>query len=112
MDKITKYQEIIIDFLEQHAPNKPANMPNLDSFVIADREKNHFQLLQLGWEKNQYNFTVIFHLDIINEKVWLQQNITEHTVVDYLIEKGIPKEDIVLGLQPPNVRKFTGFAEA
>jgi hypothetical protein len=32
-------------------------------------------------------------------------------VVDVFMEKGIPKEDIVMGFHPPDVRKFTEFAE-
>lgn len=106
MDKIKKYQRTIIDFLEAQAPHKPANMPAVESYVIADEVRNHFQLLQLGWQDETYIFTVVFHLDIIDGKVWLQQNITEHEVVDYLMEHGIPSSDIVLGLQPPYVRQL------
>ncbi|NBC05656.1 MAG: hypothetical protein GVY26_00505 [Bacteroidetes bacterium] len=31
---------------------------------------------------------------------------------DELLKKGIPATDIVLGFHPPELRKFTGYAEA
>lgn len=55
-------------------------------------------------------FTVVFHFDIKDGKIWLQRNITEYEIVDYLMENGVPKEDIVLGFRHPKVRPFTGFA--
>jgi hypothetical protein len=112
MDKVAHYQRLILDFLSEQSKHKPINLPNVSNHVIADKENNHFQLLQIGWQEAEYIFTVVFHLDIIDGKIWLQQNITEHEVVDYLMERNVPKEDIVLGLQPPYVRAHSGFAVA
>lgn len=112
MDKINNYQEIIIGFLKEQAkPTKGMNM-DIRREIIIDRESNNFQLLHVGWKGHHYQFFVAFHLSIINNKIWLQWNRTEHEVVDYLMEKGVPKDDIVLGLKPPFVRKHTGFAVA
>ena len=110
MDKIKKYQDIIVNYLEDYAKIKPANLPDVDSYVIADREKNHFQLLQTGWQDSKFIFTVILHFDIKDGKVWFQRNITERDVVDVLMEKGIAREDIVLGFRPPYARSQSGFA--
>ncbi len=112
MDKLKKYQDIVIGYLEEQAKIVPANMPDIESFVIADRQGNHFQLLQLGWQDDRYIFTVVFHFDIINGKIWFQRNITEHDVVDVLMERGIERNDIVLGFRPPYARPHTGFAVA
>lgn len=112
MDKIEKYQGIIIEFLEAYTKIKPANQPEVENYVIADREHNHFQLLRIGWQGPQYVFAVVFHFEIKNGKVWFQRNTTELEVVDVLMEKGIPREDIVLGFRPPYARPYTGFAAA
>lgn len=37
---------------------------------------------------------------------------TEHGLARELEETGVPKSDIVLGFQPPDVRPLTGYAEA
>lgn len=112
MDKVKKYQDILMEYLGEYAKIKPANQPDIESYVIADRENNHFQLLQLGWQGKQYIFTVVLHFDIKDGKVWFQRNITERDIVDVLMEKGIPREDIVLGFRSPLARPYTGFASA
>lgn len=112
MDKIRKYQDLLISYLEERAKSKPANQPDVENHVIIDRENNHFQLLRIGWQDNRFVFTVVFHFDIKDGKIWFQRNITEREVVDYLMEQGIPKEDIVLGFRSPQARPYTGFAVA
>ena len=39
MDKIKKYQDIIIDYLKEYSKIKPSNLPDIESRVIIDREK-------------------------------------------------------------------------
>jgi hypothetical protein len=46
------------------------------------------------------------HIDIRDGKIWIFHNTTEHD----LAAEGVPKEDIVLGLYPPEMRQFTEFA--
>ncbi len=112
MDKIKKYEKIIIDYLKEYSKIRPSNLPNIESRVIADKENRHYQLLDWGWQDGKYFFTVVFHFDIINGKVWFQRNITEREVVDVFMKQGIPKEDIVLGFRSPKIRPYTGFAVA
>jgi len=90
MDKIKKYQNIIIEFLENYAKRvKPANAPDIDAHVIADTKNNHFQFLRVGWQGKRYCFAAIFHFDIKNEKIWIQRNNTEYEVVDFLMEREV-----------------------
>lgn len=114
MDKITKYQAILTDFLERYAAETDSNNPKdeVRRRVLIDKEHNSFQLLSTGWKGSHYIFGPIFHFDIIDGKIWLQCNNTEHEVVDELTAQGVDNQDIVLGLVPPHARKFTGFAVA
>jgi hypothetical protein len=80
--------------------------------AICDFEGNHFQLMNAGWRKGDYNCYILFHFDIKNGKVWVQENRTDILIGQELVEKGIPKSDIVLGLQPPEVRAELGYAVA
>ncbi len=110
MDKIKKYQDIIIGYLGVQAKIIPANLPDIESLVIADKEINHFQLLQTGWQDEKYVFTVVMHFAIKKGKIWFLRNITEHEAVDVLMERGVAKEDIVPGFRPPFARAYSGFA--
>lgn len=112
MDTIEKYQNILIKFLDQFRDRRPVNLPNIDRYVFIDKNTNNFQLLDMGWQDQQYIFTVVFHFRILNGKIWIQRNITEYEIVDFLMEEGIPKDDIVLGFRHPDIRPFTGFAAA
>ena len=78
--------------------------------VIADTQNHHYQLLVAGWKDGKYRFNVLFHFDIIDGKIWLQQNNTDILIADELIENGIPKDKIVLGFIAPSERLSTGFA--
>jgi len=42
----------------------------------------------------------------------LQQNTTDSDVGQELVEMGVRKEDIVLGLHPPYKRPYTGYGVA
>jgi XisI protein len=116
MDTNLTYQNIICELLfEYEAYLKTATglkNQTITPEIVIDKEHNHFQLLLKGWSGYQYTFKIAFHLDIINEKIWLQQNNTEFRIADELVEKGVSKSDIVLGFILPQQRQYTEFAVA
>ncbi len=112
MEKVKKYQQIIIQVLEEWLDVQSKNSDSIKNYLIADTERNHYQLLRMGWEGDSYVFNPMIHLDIINEKVWLQANYTDVSVAEDLVLAGIDRQDIVLGLQPPFVRPHTAYGVA
>lgn len=114
MDKIKKYQELIIDLLNEYAQTKPANLIDAEMELIADRDRNHFQLLTVGWsKKEEFVYVVNFHFDIKpTGKIWLMANNTDILIAQELVKRGVPRKDIVLGFQPPSVRPQTEYAVA
>jgi hypothetical protein len=52
------------------------------------------------------------HIEVIDGKIWIQEDGIEHGIVTDLERAGIPKNDIVLGFQPPDVRPLTEYAAA
>ena len=102
MDKIKKYQKVITDILEEYA--EYFKEPQLETQVICDYKRNHFQLMKIGWDAGKRYHYCIFHFDIKEGKIWLQQNNTDiHISQDFEL-KGIPKTDIVLGILSPENR--------
>jgi XisI protein len=108
MDKVKKYQDALVTLLNDYVEFLSGSSSTVKTQAVSDKEHNHFQLLRIGWDDVRYQFVfgVLFHFDIIDGKIWLQFNNTEFMVVDELIELGVPKSDIVLGFNPPNVRKM------
>lgn len=114
MDKIKQYQDILISFLRHYLKESGSDLPNspIKHRILIDKDNNSFQVLSSGWNNRRYVFGPLFHFDIIDGKIWMQCNNTEWEVVDYLMEHGVERSDIVLGFIPPEVRQFSGFAAA
>ncbi len=111
MDKILNYQKILTDYLESWANQYSAD-GTVEYQLVCDPIRQHYQLQKVGWRGDRYIHQTILHFDIRGGKIWIQENRTEAEVGDELVNLGIPKDDIVLGLQPPALRKFTGYAAA
>ncbi|MDY7004671.1 MAG: XisI protein [Cyanobacteriota bacterium] len=111
MDNLNLYRDIIEKILQKYA-NMPYTYGEIEESLIIDKERNHFLLLDVGWQKKRRVHGCITHIQIINGKIWIQQDGMEDGIAPELVEAGIPKSDIVLGFHPPNVRHHTGYAIA
>ncbi len=115
MEKIEKYQNLIINQLKEYAASYAhAGKGEVEEQVISDRENNLFQWLTIGWESDEvFQSYINIHFSIKpNGKIWLMENNTEILIGEELVKQGVLREDIVLGLQPPSLRPFTDFAAA
>lgn len=110
MDKLSTYRTYIQQLLEQLGQQLPTS-ETIETQYIFDKEHDHYQLFQVGWEQYEWTHGCIMHLDIKQGKIWIQHNGTERGIAEELLTLGVPKEDIVLGFQAPYKRKYTGFAE-
>ena len=97
MEKIKKYQKILLHFLEDYSKINYANAPDLEQQVIADSERNHYQLVSLGWQKAKFVHDVVFHFDLKDNKIWIQQNWTDVKISKELIDRGVSPADIIIG---------------
>jgi hypothetical protein len=109
MDKVKKYQNIICKILGDYA--KIQGIPvEIKSYTVFDKENHHYQLLSMGWFKQTYTYMVTMHLDIIEGKIWIQQNNSDANIAIELIELGVAKNDIVFGFMLPSKREFVTIA--
>lgn len=109
MDKIKKYREILQKTLSDYA-RIPYSHGDISSKTIFDPENDSYLLLTVGWDDIRRVHGVLIHLEIINDKIWIQRDGTEDGIARELENAGVPKEDIVLGFHPPDVRPFTEYA--
>lgn len=112
MDKIEKYQQLLLQFLKDYEEYWNGSNDPVKHRIIADLGQKSYQLIQIGWNGDNYYHNCIFHFDIVDGKVWIQKNETDHVIAKELVELGVPKNDIVLGLLPPIMRKDTEYAVA
>ena len=114
MEKITHYRGIIKNIFKEYAATRiPANDSNPGYQLIFDEINGHNLLYRTSWkeELRRVHFCV-FHIDIINNKLWVQEDATDYDLVGVLEEQGIPKEDMVLAFHAPYKRPYTGYAVA
>ena len=112
MDKMVKYRQLIKDLLINYASPNTDNNKDLEEQLIFDAERDHYQLLSVGWQNQKRIYFILLHLDIKNNKIWLQENSTDYDIVEDLIKLGVPNSDVVIGFHPADVRKLTEFAVA
>ncbi|MGB3760812.1 MAG: XisI protein [Rivularia sp. (in: cyanobacteria)] len=113
MEKVEKYREYIQSILTDYAESKTSHNPDdkLEMQTIFDTVRDHYQLIYVRWDKKDKRvYGPVMHLDIKNGKIWIQWNGTEDDIGTELIEKGVPKEDIVIEFQTPFMRKFSDYA--
>ncbi len=112
MDKLDRYRTIICDTLlplttRRYSGDKVTNE------AVFDKENDRYIIVSVGWlDPNHRVYFNLAHLDIINGKVWIQYDGTEDGIGYELEAAGIPKEDIVPGFHPENIRPYTGYAVA
>jgi hypothetical protein len=114
MAQIDKYRSTIKSVLKEYADTRiPINNPNPGYQLIFDSENDHYLLYRTGWkdELNRIHFCV-FHLDITDGKIWVQEDATDYDIVGELEARGVPKSDIVLAFHAPYKRQYTGYAVA
>ncbi len=109
MADIKNYKNNIQEVIRRYANERPLPA-NVESQLVFDTERDHYQLVNVGWNKDRWIYGCVLHMDIKNGKVWIQYNGTEVEIADELVKAGIPAEDIVIGFHSPYKRKFTKFA--
>lgn len=107
MDKLTRYRETVRRVLEDYASWVTRN--DVVAEVVQDPARDHFELLRFGWEGHRRIHSTMFHLDLINGKIWVQFDGTDRPIAEELVRAGVPKEDIVLAFHPAGVRPHTGY---
>ncbi|MEB3178138.1 MAG: XisI protein [Nostocaceae cyanobacterium] len=99
---LEKVMQDYIDFLGSDDEVQPE--------LVFDRDRNHYLLVEIGWENGYRIYGTLLHIDIINNKLWIQHDGTESGIAVELVAAGVPKQDIVLGFRPLEERKHTEFA--
>jgi hypothetical protein len=109
MADLNHFRNCIQSVINEYAQRR-SNQKDVEVQTIFDTERDHYQLLYLGWEGYKRIFYPIIHIDIRGDKIWIQDNATEEAIADDLMDLGIKRGDIVLGFHHPSLRQYTDFA--
>lgn len=109
MDAVDRYYSIIYPLLREYA-DLPYRFGQVERRLIVSDDKSHYLFMTWGWENGSRVHGCIVHLEIIGDKIWIHEDGLEDGIAEDLLRLGIPKEQIVLGFHPPEVRPYTEFA--
>lgn len=109
MDTLNRYRQVIEDVLTEYT-RIPYAYGDIQTEVVFDRKNDRYLLMNVGWDNGKRVHGSLVHIDVINGKVWIQRDGTEEGVAKELVNAGIPKDHIVLGFRPAEVRPYTEYA--
>jgi hypothetical protein len=111
MDKLAKYRQYVQTLITRYAEDDVSD-DEVEVQLILDTERYHYQWMNVGWEHLTRIYRSIIHIDIKDGKIWLQQNLIDQNPAEELVAMEVPREDIILGLQPPYKRQYTDYGVA
>jgi hypothetical protein len=106
-----KWKDIIEQVLTEYAAI-PYSYSDVKKETVFDLNQDRYLILVVGWKGQRYEHGCTVHIDLVDDKVWIQRDGTEEGIALDLENAGIPKDHIVLGFKPPEVRPMTGYAVA
>lgn len=111
MDKLENYRKIVEKVINEYAAI-PYAYGEIESRTMFDRENDSYMLYSIGWNSRGRIHGINIHIDIINDKIYIQHDGTEDGIAMDLEAAGVPKTDIVLAWHAPELRKYTEYAVA
>ncbi len=105
------YRQVIETILSDYA-SLPYSYADIQSEVVFDRNRDRYLWMSVGWDGERRVHGCMVHIDLMDDKIWIQRDGTEEGIAADLERAGIPKDRIVLGFRPLEVRPYTGYAIA
>lgn len=104
MDTLKRYSDIVCEVLLPLTNRKYSGI-DVKNEAVFDTQTDRYLIMTIGWQNPVRRITrCLVQLDIINGKIWIQQDNTEEGIADELEAAGIPKSDIVLAFHPERDR--------
>ncbi len=107
MDKITQYKKIVRALVEEIVALSPEDEDGVENQLITDDEHGHYLYFGVGWENNgrSWFYATFVHIDVKpNGQVWLQHDGTDLKVAETLFQRGVLRQDMVIGFHSPFMR--------
>jgi len=111
-EALNKWREIIKRSLTELADIRYPEGVDLQKRLVFDDSRDVYLVLVCGWQGVRRLHGCVAHLELIGDKVWIQEDGTEYGIATELAAAGIPQDHIVLGFKTPRTRRHTEFAVA
>jgi serine/threonine protein kinase len=97
MAKLEQYRRYIRQILEEYSHYRPA-YGDVAMELIIDTERDHYQLMSVGWHQQRRIHGTIIHIDLKDEQIWIQHDGTEGGVANELVALGVAQRRYRVGI--------------
>ncbi len=98
------WRKTIKDILSHLAAIPFPEVVNMTAKTVFDENSDVYLVVVEGWKDVRRLHGCMAHIEIKGDKIWVQQDGTEHGIAADLLEAGIPEDCIVLGFKSPQTR--------
>lgn len=113
MDKIMTYRKLVQQILTNYADwANGSKSPSAELLCVFDEGHDLYLLLNAQWGQYRCIRGSQIFIRLHDGKIWIEEDWSEEGIATELLNNGVSKEDIVLGFQPPEMRKYSEFAPA
>ncbi|MEL6778369.1 MAG: XisI protein [Cyanobacteria bacterium J06597_16] len=103
------YRQVVEKLLQEYADFLNQD-DGIQQALIFDHEHDRYLLLETGWQNNKRIYGPFIHIDIKDDKLWIEHDGSEDGIAYELESAGIPKDRIVLAYKSLERRKLTEYA--
>jgi hypothetical protein len=95
-----------------HQDFEKSSPPEIEMLLAFDQQHDQYLWFQVGWASGERIKGNSVHIQLKNEKIYIEEDWTEEGIATALMTAGVPREDIVLAFHEPKMRQYTDFAVA
>jgi hypothetical protein len=88
----------------------PYSLSKTRQIAVCDRARGQFLIMLEGWEHFQRDHGCLVHLEIKDNKLWIQRDGTEDGLALEFERRGVPQEQMILAFYPPSDRAYADYA--
>jgi hypothetical protein len=111
MDTRTADREVIEKALADYAAIPYAH-GDVATQTVFDRVSDHYLLMLVGNENRRRVHGCLVHIDLIDDKIWVQTDGTERGMARALVRGGIPPERIILAFSSAGAYPYSDVLAA
>jgi hypothetical protein len=99
MDTLTTYREIVKQVISDYAKLRPSH-GNIHLDTVFDERHDRYALMQVGWDRGHRVRGNLIYVTIDSGKVSIEYDGMECGIMQDLIDRGVPDQDIILAFLP------------
>lgn len=101
--QLKSYAQILSEVVREWGETG-ASLHPIDTEVICDLQSGNFLLIGVGWRKEARVHSMYFHARIREAKIWIEWDGIDPSIIEELLQRGIPRDAMVFGFLHPSMR--------